>query len=176
MNNINNNMDKIKKKTARETALKYLSYRDRTLNEIKKHLTGKGFSQEEIEDTLIYLSEFGFINDKDYCERYIRFSIEKGRGPLRIERELLDKGIAAETISIGIEAEFNSTREREFQLAYEHVQKILKNKEAKSCFQQDEIETVLEEKEIARIARRLNSQGYHTGVIYEVIGKLRKNL
>lgn len=144
---------------AHDIALKYLRYQDRTKAEVEKHLKGKGCSRQEITETLDFLTDSKLINDEDYCERYIRYGMEKGRGPLRLERELLDKGLNVDVIRLGLETHLDSSTERE--LALDQAGKLLIRTEQNG------------EKELARIARHLSYQGYHTNVIYEVIGKLR---
>lgn len=149
---------------AREVAIKYLGYRDRSVYEIKKHLREKGYVEEEILKTLDFLSECKLIDDENYCIKYIKYGIEKGRGPIRLERELREKGIDKDIILINMEAELDTERERE--LASMHVEKLLK-----------QTDQMIDEKQLARIGRRLSSQGFHSNIIYELISMLReKNL
>jgi len=163
------------KNNARDIALKYLSSRDRTAKEIEKHLKEKGCTEEEIVETINFLIEEHFIDDDDFCRRYILYGIEKGRGPLRLERELVEKGVSAEKVRMCLCAEFD--REREQELASELAHRLLKNTIDNTG---DKIQSEgtdsgaagVNKKSLARIARRLASQGYHTDIIYEVIGKL----
>ncbi len=186
---------------AHDLAMKYLNTRDRTSHEIKVYLASKGISGEEIRECLEYLFQCGFINDDDYCERYILYGMEKGRGPLLLEKELSDKGISQEILRPALDAHFGSGGERKAAMAY--VEKLLKQadyipvdskqvngpdyagepeffKEAAGSDFHDEAEFAEEtarpsmnEKELARIGRRLASKGYHSHVIYDILGKLR---
>lgn len=149
---------------AHDLALKYLSTRDRTMLEMRKYLASKEVPEAEIEECLEYLSECGLIDDEDYCERYILYGMEKGRGPLRLEKELTEKGVPSDIIKMGLEAHFGSGAEREAALL--HVEKLLRQAENPGT-------SAPGEKELARIARRLASQGFHSHVIYEIIGRLR---
>lgn len=160
---------------ANEIALKYLSSRDRTAAEIKKHLGEKGFTIDEINETVVFLSECNLINDKEYCRRYINYGIEKGRGPLRLEKELLDKGVLSDTVNNCLSSEYDSSREH--QIALEQAQKTIdKNGAMHSCKSETgdiDRQERIDGKELARAARRLSAQGFHMHVIYEVINKLR---
>jgi SOS response regulatory protein OraA/RecX len=156
-------------RNAHDIALKYLSYRNRTTSEMEEHLRDKGCSIEEIKETIEFLTACKLLDDRDYCERYISYCIEKGRGPLRIERELLAKGIASGIIQISLESQFDGNRERE--LAQIEAAKILRRTEqqGRPCLDDMECKVKRDEKELARMARRLASQGYHSSVIYEIL-------
>jgi SOS response regulatory protein OraA/RecX len=167
---------------ARDLALKYLSRCDRTALEVKKHLGLKGISEEEIQDCLSYLSECGLIDDENYCDKYILYGMEKGRGPIRLERDLLEKGVSSDVIKLGLETHFGDGGEQKAARAY--MNKLLRqidrdllggteNLDCDEISEEDERPT-LSEKEIAKIGRRLASQGYHSNVIYELLNKLRR--
>ncbi|MGI6732729.1 MAG: regulatory protein RecX [Anaerovoracaceae bacterium] len=148
---------------ARDLALKYLSRRDRTAMEIKKYLELKGVSEEEIRDCLDYLSECGLIDDEEYCEKYISYGMEKGRGPIRLEKELLERGVSPEVVKLALEAHFSDGAEQKAALAY--INKLL---------EQTGREIAGNDKEMAKIGRRLAYQGYHSNVIYDLLNKLRR--
>lgn len=140
---------------SKDTALKYLTFRDRTCGEVKQHLLGKGFEPEEIHETIGRLKELGYLDDEDYCARYLEYAMGKGRGPLRIRRELEEKGVDRETIQIALEE--YETEESDLDRAKEQAEKIARGKE-------------IDKKLLARIGRRLQSLGYSSDVIYQVIG------
>lgn len=148
------------KHSANDSAMRYLGNRDRTAFEIRRHLTSKGFEEEEIKTCLDYLNEYKLINDEDYCEKYIRYAMGKGRGPLRIRKELQDRGVSEEYIQIGLEEFFSGEDELKAALCF--VEKQL----SKGM-------SVESEKEVARIGRQLSSRGYNVGIIHKVLGKLR---
>ncbi|HZK02680.1 MAG TPA: regulatory protein RecX [Anaerovoracaceae bacterium] len=152
-------------------ALKYLSYRDRTAHEIRKYLSSKNVSKSDIADCLDYLAECGLIDDESYCGRYIIYSMEKGRGPLRIRKELREKGISPETIDIYIEEHF--AEGGELKAAWDYTNRLLDSGFENRSGGHNNNNT-LTDKEIARLGRRLAGRGYSGGVIYEVLGKLRR--
>ena len=141
-----------------ETALRYLSFRSRTIAETKKYLEEKGFLTQEIDEMVDSLKECSLLSDEKYCADYVHFGIEKKRGPLRLERELREKGIALELLRSEIEEGFSDGRERE--IAAELVEKLITP---------DLSDPVRRQKELARAARRLEGQGFHSSVIWDVI-------
>jgi regulatory protein len=145
---------------AHDVAIKYLYSRDRTAYEIGKHLEAKGFPRDEIDECLEYLTECGLVSDENYCEKYIVYGMEKGRGPLRLKKELYDKGIAQEIINIGLEAHFGGDGEKE--AASNYMEKYISKSEVE-----------ISGKELAKIGRRLSSQGFHSHIIYDIINRLK---
>lgn len=159
----------------REMALRYLNYQDRTAKEVETHLNGKGFGKEDIAEVLAYLKENRLIDDEDYCRRYIQAGIHRGKGPLRLEKELLDRGIRSELVRLGLEEGYDRDLERETALRL-----VEKSRRQKDTFQESDGEQYEREsgwdkeaikKEEARLARRLASQGFRTSVILEAIAK-----
>ena len=161
-------------KDARDLALKYLNTRDRTAHEIRKHLESKGVPGDEISGCLEYLAESGMIDDEDYCERYISYGTEKGRGPLRLEKELLDKGLPREMVRAALNEHFGEGSEYEAALVY--LKKLIKQQGfGDTGFAEYPEDGYFSQrgKDVARIGRRLASQGYNAAVIYELLDKLR---
>ncbi len=148
-------------KDCHDTALSYLEHRERSAYEVKTHLISKGFREEEIEEELICLKELHYVDDARYCSAYIRYGISKGRGPIRLQHELREKGISPELIQEALTESFS--RDGEYEAARREAGKLLKSGERP------------DEKTLAKIGRKLNAQGYHTQVIYDVIGSLRKS-
>lgn len=139
----------------KDAALKYLTFRARTCGEVERHLLSKGFDPEEIQETIERLKELRYLDDEDYCARYLEYAVAKGRGPLRIRRELEEKGVDREIIQIAFEE--YETEESDLDRAKEQAEKIARGK-------------TVDKKLLARIGRRLQSMGYTSDVIYQVIG------
>ncbi len=79
---------------ALKRAFKFLSYRARSEVEIRLKLTQLGFSQKITETTLEKLRALNFLNDEAFARGWAQGRAEgRGYGPLRIERELWQKGI-----------------------------------------------------------------------------------
>lgn len=155
-------------KDINDVALRHLEYRERSTYEVKKHLKEKGYPEGEIEEAIDYLQEFHYLDDARYCEHYINYALSKGKGSLRIKRELEEKGIASELIQIAIENQLD--RSMEFENAMNQVKKIMTN----HTFDDDGEIILIDSKLKAKIGRRLSSLGYQTGMIYEILGKIEK--
>jgi regulatory protein len=71
----------------------FLSYRQRTADEIKRYLRKKGY--EDISDEVLErLVRLGFVDDADFARRWIKErSSSKGYGPIRLRSELTRLGV-----------------------------------------------------------------------------------
>lgn len=85
---------------ALKKAFKLLSYRARSEAEVRAKLTQLGFPPTVIETTLERLRSLKILNDESFARDWTRGRVEdRGYGPLRIERELRQKGIGKELIA-----------------------------------------------------------------------------
>lgn len=82
--------------SAFDTAIYYLTFRDRSRKELITKLKEKGYSESEIEDTVEKLLRYGYLNDERYALSYIKSHIQS-RGRKRITLELSGKGVDSET-------------------------------------------------------------------------------
>lgn len=165
-------------KDCHDTAVSYLEHRERSAHEVKSHLISKGFHEDEIEKELRYLEELHYVDDVRYCQNYISYGTGKGRGPVRLQFELAEKGIDTAIIQEVIEACFDRGMEKD--AALKEARKLLnRNRDASFDVGSAENEAyvdellVPDEKIIAKIGRKLASLGYHTEVIYDIIRQMR---
>ena len=85
---------------ALKRALKFLSYRARSESELRTKLTQSGFSLKSIEPTLEKLRSLKLLDDLSFARNFTLSRVEgRGYGPLRLERELRQKGIAKLLVS-----------------------------------------------------------------------------
>jgi regulatory protein len=88
---------------ARELAWRSLNRRDRTVEEIRRLLAGKGVEPEVAERVVAELREQGYLDDAAYAQR---FAEDRRRldawGAERIERRLLALGVDREHIAAAI--------------------------------------------------------------------------
>ncbi len=95
--------------SAFDTAVYYITFKDRTVKELRDKLIDKGYSHAEIEDSIKLLLEYGYLNDANYALSYIR-SNSNNKGINRIRMELTRKGIDKSVISDAAEdVDFNET-------------------------------------------------------------------
>ncbi|MGB8261986.1 MAG: regulatory protein RecX [Terracidiphilus sp.] len=104
---------------------------------------------------LARLREYGYLDDQAYAETYARLRHENEKlGQRRVRQDLARKGVAPSTIAETLDARYGETDEEA--LARAHLeQKRLKKPE--------------NEKEAARLMRRLVAAGFSTGVIYRIL-------
>ncbi len=80
-------------------ALKYLSYRERSISEVRERLKEKNFGSSEINKAVDYLLKAGYLNDERFAELLASSRIRnKNWGPAKIAFDLSSKGIAKEII------------------------------------------------------------------------------
>jgi regulatory protein len=101
------------------------------------------------------LKEQRYLDDQSFAETYARLRQENEKlGERRVRQDLKQKGVHDALIANTLEARYSQTNEEA--LAREHLaRKRLRKPE--------------NEKETARIMRRLVSAGFSTGVIYKIL-------
>lgn len=78
--------------TAQSVALRLISMRDHSSRQLREKLSERGFSSEEIEETLDFLRQKRFLNDLRYGRNLIRYMAERRYfGAYKIRMELLQK-------------------------------------------------------------------------------------
>lgn len=148
-----------------DAALRYLGNRSRTVFEMNKYLTDKGFEAEDIQKFITEYKECGYLDDLRYCHEYMTYCYKKAKSKNRIAAELRQKGVDSLTIDRGFETYEEEVDE--FQMAYDEALKVIGRMELT-------IDGRLPEKILGRIGRRLLTLGYSSDLVYNVIGKLMK--
>jgi regulatory protein len=149
------------KKTALEAASAYLASRMRTVQEVRKRLKDKEYDAAEAEEAVKELIDLGYLDDYAYAMRYYEYNREKRRGSLRAMRELLEKGVAEETVKNAKEDFLYSNKVDEFSDA---MTLALRDAEGKET----------DDKLIAKTARKLESRGFEKRDIIRVLEALRR--
>ncbi len=153
-------LDKEESKKARKSAIRYLVYRDRSRNEIVRHLKEKGFSENSTDETIAFLEDNDYINDPRFAMQFGRSRINnKKLGKLRLERELRDKGLEASII----EQTLNTLYEEydESKLAMACAKKKLESSSSSDI-----------EKQRGQLARFLDRKGFHSSIVYQLVTRL----
>lgn len=83
---------------ARDYAFLLLKFRLRSEEEIYARLKRKKIPEETIRQTLTFLKEKGFVDDKLFAKNWLAFRIKRNLGLKRIKEELRIKGIKKEII------------------------------------------------------------------------------
>lgn len=137
-------------------AIKFLSFRNRSVKEINDYLKKKGFFENEINETIEKLIEFKFIDDTKFSELFIRNRQLKGRSKKMISYELKIKGINREIIEESLEFSQNDLK-----TAKEYIEKRL-----------HQFERFTSEEKSRKIISRLRSRGYNWDVIKEILKEI----
>lgn len=140
-------------------AVKALGRTMRTEAELRRLMRQRvepGEAGQPIIDTVITrLKEYGYLDDKSFAETYTRLRQENEKlGQRTVRQKLTQKGVPAPIVNETIEARYAETDEET--LARQHIErKRLRKPE--------------NEKETARIMRRLVAAGFSTGIIYKIL-------
>lgn len=79
--------------------MKKISRREYASLELSQALQRDGYSRECVEEVIARASKARFVNDTRFAESFIRSKLSAGWGPVRIERELSQRGISADEIA-----------------------------------------------------------------------------
>lgn len=91
-----------KRYTAFDTAIYYISLKDRTTKEIYNKLEDKGYGEHEINTAIEKLLYYRYLDDKKYALSYIKSNINK-KGIRLITSELMAKGVDKQDILRALE-------------------------------------------------------------------------
>lgn len=89
-------------RTVRECALALLEFRDRTERELRQKLKEREYSAEEINETVLFLKEYRYLDDETYVDRYIR-SCAARKSRRQIRADLERKGVSREIIDLQLQ-------------------------------------------------------------------------
>jgi regulatory protein len=82
----------------RAKALELLARREHARLELRQKLAQRGFPVENIDPVLDQLTEERLLDEGRYAELYACSRADKGYGPLRIARELRERGVPQELV------------------------------------------------------------------------------
>ena len=143
----------------REYAIQSLGRRMRSEADLRRLMRAKVEPEEtgaaKIDAAIAKLKEYGYLNDVVFADYYTQLRQQNEKfGARRVQQELNRKGIAKQTISDTIEAKYSEINEES--LAREHLER-------------KRIRKPENEKETARVMRRLVTAGFSVGVIYKIL-------
>ena len=85
-------------KEIRRAAMNLLARREHSEIELARKLRRKGFAEDHIQQAMLQLIQENLLSNHRFIENYIHFRRAKGFGPLRIQAELIERGIHEELI------------------------------------------------------------------------------
>jgi regulatory protein len=140
-------------------AIKALARRMRTETEMRRLMQARvepgPHGEEVIDATIKRIKQNGYLNDVVYAETYTRLRKENEKfGQRRVRQDLRQKGVSVNLVEKTIGESYAKTNEET--LARQHLER-------------KRIRKPSNEKETARIMRRLVTAGFSTSVIYKIL-------
>ncbi len=132
-------------RSAMNQALFYLGRAARTTKQMREYLLKKEHGEDIIEATLARLSEYGYLNDGEYAESFVRTRGASG-GRRKLQSSLMQKGVDRETAE---QAAYAVSDEDELKGALGWIAKW-----------ERQLEGLSERERRDKIYRRLASRGY----------------
>lgn len=141
-------------------AVRSLGRRMRTVAELKRLMrlrVPEASGVDWIEAVVARLKDQKYLNDTQYAALFARARQENQRfGKRRVQQDLMVKGVHAEIITKTLDSSYGELDEEELARQYIARKRIPKPQD---------------EKQSARVVRRLLRAGYSTGVIFRVLKK-----
>jgi regulatory protein len=142
-----------------EYAVKTLGRRMRSEAELRRLMQAKVERDEsgaaKIASVITRLKEYGYLDDTAFAENYTQLRQQNEKfGARRVRQELGRKGIAQQTVSQTIETKYAEVNEESLAREYLDRKRIRKPEN---------------EKETARVMRRLVTAGFSVGTIYKIL-------
>jgi regulatory protein len=140
-------------------AVKALGRHMRTEVELRRLMSSRvepgASGQAAIAAVITRLKEQRYLDDQSFAETYARLRQENEKlGQRRVRQDLQQKGVRSDLIAETLEARYGNTNEEA--LARQHLER-------------KRIAKPTNEKETARVMRRLVAAGFSSGVIYKIL-------
>jgi len=147
---------------ARQTALRYLLYRGRSIKEVQTKLAQKGFGDAVIKKVVDRFTDLGYLDDKNFARQWAKsLAVSRLWGDRKIEISLIEKGISRELIK---EAIVEAREEKDERRSIEElVEKRLRRESECEVFSY---------KGKRRLAQSLAGRGFSVGLILDVLKEM----
>jgi regulatory protein len=143
-----------------QKAIQFINYRPRSVEETRRRLTKKGFSEEVVESTLKKLLERNWLDDLDFARQWIENrNTFRPRSDRLLAYELRLKGVADEKIKQALE-KFGGDED---ELAYQAGVK-----KAKQCHDESKGDF------FKKVSGYLGRRGFHYGIVKPTVDRLWK--
>ncbi len=143
--------------SAVEYAIKLLEKRDLTQYQLVERLKRRGFTSDEIEETLAFLRRRRILDDRKFSFNFVEYATEVRKwGKLKIVSQLRKKGVDETTIA-ELEGEWDYSLEKE--RAYELANKYIRERKLDLSSLKDR----------RRLANFLYNRGFEYSIVLEVI-------
>jgi regulatory protein len=141
------------KQTAMQTAVRYLSQREHSSQQIRYKLQQKQFDSNDIEQVITTLTAKGYLSDQRFADSLFRHRVTKGYGWRYIAQELHHHGVS-QSLIIELQQKCEIDWYKQAELAY--------NKRFGET-------PIVDRKDKAKRLRFLQMRGFSTDEIYHAI-------
>lgn len=144
---------------AKSDALRLLSFRPRSVQEMRSRLKMKRFTEDIIDDVVDLFQKQGLLNDAQFADLYAQSRIyTRPSGKRQVEQDLKKKGVSSKVVAetmrkLGDYDEKKAARD----LVYGRFQKMT---------------GVTRERKKARLFSFLQRRGFSSGIIFSVLQEL----
>jgi len=143
-------------------ALHFLARRALTVTECRDRLLARQHAEDKVDAAIEHLLEIGSLDDRRLAQAHARTAVEiKGRGRLRVVRELQARGVDKEVAAEVVSEVFGEKDERS--LVARALQKKLRGRPRPA-----------DAAEYARLYQFLMRQGFTPAVVVESLRRLRR--
>ncbi|MDD4152655.1 MAG: regulatory protein RecX [bacterium] len=148
---------------AYEAALVLLTYRDRSLWEIRDRLKRKSYDEDVIEIVIIRLADEGLLDDERFVHSAIRTGMgARPTGKRRLGYELKKKGIADEIINEGIREMYSDDDEEALAISLAEAR-------------WERLSGLTAEKRLLRLTGYLSRRGFSYEAVKRALSHIRLN-
>ena len=113
---------------AKEAAYRLLSYRMRSVAELSKRLTQKGFNLIEIEFVVNHLMELNYLNDEDFGKAFVLEKVKSKKiGPVALRAEVAQHKLSNDLLNKLIDDIYEKYPINDLIIFHLNKRKILKN-------------------------------------------------
>lgn len=140
-------------KRAIKRAMHLLEQQERTEYQLREKLSQNSYPQEAIEDAVSYVKQYHYLDDERYARVFIRYH-QGERSRLRLESDLLRRGIPKDIIAGSMEEEYSSDEKAQ-----------IRNLLEKKHFSPD----TADQKDIRKMYQFLMRKGFRSSDISSVI-------
>ncbi len=150
--------------SALEYSLTLLEKRDFCNQELRRRLAQRGYPEEEVDEALTRLQEWGYLNDQAYLQRQVEKYLAAGKSRAFIRQRLLLSGLEPEVVEEGLAQYYPPGRERALiKFWWEKL------------FGGDTGRTAPGKKEIIKWARRLYAAGFPAEEIEPYLNQVKES-
>ncbi len=161
-------MTEAAEKKAFDKALKLLTFRDHSCQELRRKLRERGFEDVVIDIALQRLIENGYLDDGRHAARWAHhLACDRLYGNARIRASLLEKGIAGDLIEGAITAARTELSEAE------GLDRLIQKRGMDIAGK--ETEAIAAERSARKLLLALARKGYPLELVYDRLKKMRIN-